>query len=672
MPGRTRVEVALAGHVAADRDQRRRPERELLGAEQRGDQQVPTGLQATVGAQRDAIAQVVPQQDLVHLGQPELPRRADVLDRRQRRGAGPAGVAGQVDVGRAGLGHTCGDRPDAARRDELDADPGARVDRPQVGDELGEVLDRVDVVVRRRADVALPGLAAPQRGDVGGRLATGQLAALARLRTLGDLDLELVGAREICRGHPEPRRRDLLDPGVASSAVRRPARTRPDPRRPRRCSRRPPARWMPIVSAWWASGDSAPTLIAETTNRRAIDRASSTSSKANGIRKSSHAQLVARVAGVACRPTPAPTRYRVERGRRCETSSPVGVAPDSTWISLAIRGANRCASPSPRNRANPGSGNRASRPGWRLGQCERSAASPDDTRAKVDERRPPGPRSGAREAALDDVRREVDRVDQRSADVARDRADAHPRQRLAQAGRERLDQVLDRSRARQRPRRHATRRARRPARARAADGRRSRRLRASSPSHGRRARRRHRRRGRSGRAVRPVSTRCGLPPPPGSTAPASRSIDNAASLMTRTSTPASAAASASPASLSRARPSPSAPSAAGHVASDIANPPAASRERADKPTEVRDDRALEPQRARPARRPTQQCRPSTELDPQVHHDPLALRVDRRVRDLRERLAQVVGDRPIESPSTRGRRVVAHAPQRLVAPRGPSS
>ena len=44
----------------------------------------------------------------------------------------------------------------------------------------------------------------------------------------------------------------------------------------------PPARWMPIVSAWCASGDSAPTLIAETTKRRTIERASSTSSSGTG------------------------------------------------------------------------------------------------------------------------------------------------------------------------------------------------------------------------------------------------------------------------------------------------------------------------------------------------------------------------------------------------------
>src|SRR5258705_5620188 len=108
-------------------------------------------------------------------------------------------MTGEVDVGRAGLGDAGGDRPDAARRDELDPDPGGRVDRPKVGDQLGEVLDRVDVVVRRRADVAHPWLATPKRGDPRGRLLRGQLTALARLRALGDLDLELLAAREVSR-----------------------------------------------------------------------------------------------------------------------------------------------------------------------------------------------------------------------------------------------------------------------------------------------------------------------------------------------------------------------------------------------------------------------------------------------------------------------------------------
>ena len=77
---RAGVEVADAHHDAADRDQRRRREAELLGAEQRGDDDVAAGLQLAVGLDDDAAAQVVEHQRLVRLGQAQLPRHAGVLD----------------------------------------------------------------------------------------------------------------------------------------------------------------------------------------------------------------------------------------------------------------------------------------------------------------------------------------------------------------------------------------------------------------------------------------------------------------------------------------------------------------------------------------------------------------------------------------------------------------
>ena len=74
-----------------------------------------------------------------------------MLERRQRRGAGAAVVAGdQHDVG-VRLRDPGGDRADADLGDQLHVDPRLRVGVLQVVDELREVLDRVDVVVRRRA-----------------------------------------------------------------------------------------------------------------------------------------------------------------------------------------------------------------------------------------------------------------------------------------------------------------------------------------------------------------------------------------------------------------------------------------------------------------------------------------------------------------------------------------
>lgn len=88
-------------------------------------------------------------------------------------------------------------------------------------DELREVLDRVRVVVRGRRDELDAGGAAARRRDVDGDLRRGQLTALAGLRALPDLDLQLFQHRvgEIARPDAEPAGRELLDPGAADGAV---------------------------------------------------------------------------------------------------------------------------------------------------------------------------------------------------------------------------------------------------------------------------------------------------------------------------------------------------------------------------------------------------------------------------------------------------------------------
>ena len=151
---RAGIQVALAHHDAAHGDERHGGKAEFLSAEQGGDDDVAAGLQLAVGLHADAAAQIVEQQDLLRFGEAEFPGQAGVLDGAERRSAGAAGVAGdEHDIG-VGLGDAGGDGADADFRDELDGDARLRIDVLEVVDELRQILDGVDVVVRRRRDEA--------------------------------------------------------------------------------------------------------------------------------------------------------------------------------------------------------------------------------------------------------------------------------------------------------------------------------------------------------------------------------------------------------------------------------------------------------------------------------------------------------------------------------------
>src|SRR5205085_3238169 len=140
-----------------------------------------------------------------------LPRRPRVLDGRPGRGARAAVVAGNGDVVRLALRHARGNGADADLGNELDGDPRFGIRVFQIVDQLRQVLDRIDVVVRRRRDELDAGGRVAQLGNVLGHLAPGELAALAGLRALRDLDLQHLGARQVLGGDAEAAGSDLLD-----------------------------------------------------------------------------------------------------------------------------------------------------------------------------------------------------------------------------------------------------------------------------------------------------------------------------------------------------------------------------------------------------------------------------------------------------------------------------
>ena len=203
--------MTLAHHDAARDDQGRGGETDLVGTQERGDHHVPAGAHAAVRLDRDASAQAVQDQGLVGLGQPDLPGRAGVLDGGQRAGAGAAVVAGDGHMVRMGLGDPGGHGAHADLGDQLDGDARPGIDVLQVMDELGQVLDRVDIVVRRRRDQAHARGGVTHPGDPGADLVAGQLTALAGLGALGDLDLDVVGVHQIFGGDAETPGGDLLD-----------------------------------------------------------------------------------------------------------------------------------------------------------------------------------------------------------------------------------------------------------------------------------------------------------------------------------------------------------------------------------------------------------------------------------------------------------------------------
>src|SRR5690606_7853772 len=89
----------------------------------------------------------------------------------------------------------------------------------EVIDQLRQVFDGIDVMVRRRRNQRHAGHGVAQSSNQAVDLATGQLTTLARLGTLGDLDLQHFAVDQVFRGYAETAGGHLLDLRTLVSAV---------------------------------------------------------------------------------------------------------------------------------------------------------------------------------------------------------------------------------------------------------------------------------------------------------------------------------------------------------------------------------------------------------------------------------------------------------------------
>jgi hypothetical protein len=188
----TRVEVALAHHDAAFDDQRRGREAELVAPSS-----APITTSRPVFICPSTCTAMRPRRRLstsvccVSASPSSHGDPACLIDDSGEAPVPPS-WPGDRDVVRLGLRDAGGHRTHADLGDELDRDRRARVRVLEVVDELRQILDRVDVVMRRRRDEAHARHRVAQLRDVLGHLVTGQLAAFAGLGTLRHLDLQLV------------------------------------------------------------------------------------------------------------------------------------------------------------------------------------------------------------------------------------------------------------------------------------------------------------------------------------------------------------------------------------------------------------------------------------------------------------------------------------------------
>ena len=187
---RTRVEVALAHHDASEHDECQRSEAELLGTEQRHEHNVAPGFELSVHLQAHLTAQSVFYQRLLCLAYAYLGRYSGKAHARCRRcSRASLGTGDDYQIGLC-LGYAGCNGANAALGNELHAYGCLGIDVLEVEYQLGKVLNRIDVVVRRRRDKRYAGYRVACLGYNLVHLKSGQLSAFAGLCALCHLYLK--------------------------------------------------------------------------------------------------------------------------------------------------------------------------------------------------------------------------------------------------------------------------------------------------------------------------------------------------------------------------------------------------------------------------------------------------------------------------------------------------
>ena len=205
------VQMAFTHHDAAFHDQRSGRKTEFIRAQQRANRHVTPRFHLTVGLHAHTATQAVQHQRLLGFSQTDFPRAAAMLDRRPRRSARTAVVTCNHQMVGLALGNTCCNRTDTDFRHQFHADVAMGRDVFQIVNQLCQIFNRINIVVRRWRNQAHTGNGMAQFTDVIGNFSTGQLTAFTGFCALCHFDLDLVGTGKVFSGYTKTTRSNLLD-----------------------------------------------------------------------------------------------------------------------------------------------------------------------------------------------------------------------------------------------------------------------------------------------------------------------------------------------------------------------------------------------------------------------------------------------------------------------------
>ncbi len=149
---RAGVEVTLAHHDATSCNQWCGGKTELVRSQQGTDDNVAPGAKAAIHLDSDPSAQVVEHQGLVGFRKANFPWRSGVLDGRQGGRPGAAFKARDRHMVGPRFGNASGNSADTNLGNQFNAHIPIWIDVLQIVDQLGQIFDGVDVMVRGRGD----------------------------------------------------------------------------------------------------------------------------------------------------------------------------------------------------------------------------------------------------------------------------------------------------------------------------------------------------------------------------------------------------------------------------------------------------------------------------------------------------------------------------------------